>query len=129
MPAIKDLEIIDIRDANSEEERLLLRVKELTSLDGYIIINTKLTSADKLDILNERVYWFKGGINVNKGDIVRLYTRKNGEYSTSIAKYGDEDVRYHDFHWGLSESVWNLSHSDTVTVLHVDGWSSLTKRA
>jgi hypothetical protein len=128
MPAIKDLEILDIRDTNSDEERLLLRVKEPTSLDGYIVVNTKLTSAEKLDILNERVYWFKG-IDVSKGDIVRLYTRKSGEYNTSIAKYGDEDVRYHDFYWGLSEPVWNLSHSDTVTVLHVDGWSSFTKRA
>lgn len=126
--ATKDLEILDIRDAGSQNERLLLRAINPANLSDYLVINSKLNERSMLNLLNEHVYWFQPGITVNKGDIVRLYTRRTGGYESSRSTYGDEQVQYHDFHWGLSNPVWDGARSDTATVVHISTWSSFTKR-
>ncbi|HUN66381.1 MAG TPA: hypothetical protein VMW43_09795, partial [Bacteroidota bacterium] len=115
MISVKSIEIIGLRDVNTDDERVLLRAKETSNLNDYLIVNTKHDEAGKLTVLNQHVYWFQSGIIVNTGDLIRVYTLKHGEYKTYIAKYGEEKVRYHDFYWGLSKPVWDQVTSDAAT--------------
>ena len=125
---VKALEIIEIRDEGTENERLLLRATSATKLDNFVVINAKSGTGNKITLLNQYVYWFQDGITVNGGEIVRLYTRKSGTYTAQITNYGDEKVRFHNFYWGLPKSIWNKTSSDTVVVLYIETWATMTKR-
>ena len=127
MVTVKGLEIVAIRDEGTMEERVLFKANTVMKLDNFVVINAKSAQGTKVTLLNEHVYWFQDGVTVNAGEIVRLYTRKTGVYNSHVSKYGEEDVRFHDFHWGLTKPVWDMTHSDAVMLLSVETWGWMKK--
>jgi len=124
-PIVGNLEIIGIRDAgNIEKERLLLRAIYPVGPEYYIVVNVKQGTSDKLTILNDKVFWFPSGYQINAGEFIRLYTKK-GKYSKEESKFGDQPAVYHNFYWDLENAVWDGQNSDAVTILKVEGWNSI----
>ena len=119
-----DLEIIGIRNPNQENERVLLRAINPASLEWYILINTSFTKQGLLDILNDHVFWFPSDISVKKGDYIRVYSSRKGEYKKINSKYGDEPAVFHDFFWGLKAPIWDMTVSNAVTVLQIKTWNT-----
>lgn len=124
MKIIGDLEIIGIRDPGAQNERVLLRVVNTTTLGYYLIINAKKTGANTIRRLNDKVFWFPYGIEAKSGEFIRVYTVKKGKYERVIAKYGDKDAVFHNFFWGLEKPIWNMIDSDVVTVFKVNAWNT-----
>lgn len=119
-----DLEIIGIRDPNQEKERVLLRAINATDLEWYLLINTTFNEAGSLDLLNDHVFWFPSSISVKKGEYIRVYSTRKGEYKKINTKYGDEPAVFHDFFWGLSAPIWDMNISNAVTVFQIKTWNS-----
>jgi len=119
------LEIIGIRDAgNVDKERLLLRTIYPVSPEYYVIVNVKQGVANKMTILNDKVYWFPSGYQINAGEFIRLYTKK-GTYSKEESKFGEQPAIFHNFYWGLDNPVWDGTLSDATTVLKIEGWNTI----
>ncbi len=125
MKPLNDLAIIGIRDPNTPEERVLIQAINPTSLEWYLLINTKLTKDGMLDVLNDHVFWFPTDITVKKDEFIRIYTTKVGEYNKGQAKYGKKDAIFHNFFWGLKKPIWDMTTSDAVTLFHVDNWNTM----
>jgi len=127
MKVIGDLEIIGIRDPNTVNERVLLRTINTTTLEWYLLINTKRTEEGKLRILDDHIFWFPSGIEVKSGELIRVYTVKKGPYKKSTDKYGDKDAIFHDFFWGLEHPIWDMINSNAVTVFKIQSWNTESK--
>lgn len=127
MKIVGDFEIIGIRDPNTENERVLLRAINTTTLEWYLLINTKRTETDKIRRLNDRVFWFPPGIEVKKDEFVRVFTVKKGVYKKNIEKYGNRDAVFHNFFWRLKKPIWDMVNSDAVTVFKIQSWNTESK--
>jgi hypothetical protein len=127
MKIVGSLEIIGIRDPNTQNERVLIKAINPTKLDGYLIINSKITLEGKLHILNDRAFWFPRDIEVKGGEYIRVYTVKKGNYKKSESKYGQEDAVFHDFFWGLDKPMWDMVTSNAVTVFEIRTWNTASK--
>jgi hypothetical protein len=123
MQQIGAFEIIGIRDAGVlDKERILLRALELVKLEYYIIVNVKTTSENKLNVLNDKVFWFPVR-TVNSGDFIRLYT-KSGSYNREEANYGSEPAIFHNFFWGLDAPVWDGIKANAATIFKISDWNT-----
>lgn len=127
MKIIGDLEIIGIRDPNTKNERVLLKALNTTTLEWYLLINTKRTEERKLRLLNDRIFWFPPGIEVKSGEFIRVYTVKKGKYQKIQNKYGSENAIFHDFFWGLERPIWDMFNSNAVTVFKILSWNTESK--
>lgn len=113
------LKVINIRNAGEEKERLLIRVLEDCNLKGYMVVDNSYDDNGVISNVHRHIYVFPS-IDVTKGNIVRLYTKK-GDNSVFDANYGKEKVTYYNFYWGFESdvTVWNQD-GDTPYILHFD---------
>lgn len=121
---IEDLEIIGIRDPNTERERVLLRAINTTTLEWYLFINTKRTEINKIRRLNDHIFWFPSNIEVKAGEFIRVYTARKGKYRRTNGKYGERKVIFHDFLWGLENPIWGTEDSNAVTLFNTIEWNT-----
>lgn len=117
-------ELLGIRDAGDiTKERVLMRALEPVSLQNYLATNSKTTTDGKLEILNDKVFWFPI-VSVNAGEYIRLYTRE-GSYQKTEGRYGEALAVYHNFYWNQSNSIWGEgTKSNSFTIFKISSWST-----
>ncbi len=69
------LEINEIKERGTLEERIVFIVKEDCDIGKYLVFTTKMNSETKFSSSVRDAYWFPDK-SVKKGDLIALYSRK-----------------------------------------------------
>ena len=112
-----DLEIRRIKNAGTEEECLVLFVKEDCNSGNYLVFDETYNEDGSVSNKLRHLYIFDSH-SLNKGDFIWLFTHKEGHYDTHINK---SKTTTHKFYWGLGNAIWN-QEGDKVYVIHYDEW-------
>lgn len=116
---MKELKLVKIKDAKTDDERVILKVLAKCNLNNYILFDTTYDESGIPSNKLRHLFVFPDLI-VDKGDFVWLYT-KQGIYGThsNVSK-----TITHKLYWGLRSHIWN-NEGDKAYLLHYDDWASL----
>lgn len=114
-----DLKLIAIKDVQTDDERVVIKVLSKCNLNNYIIFDTTFTENGILSNKHRHLFVFPNLI-VNEGDYIWLYSNI-GSYGThrNISK-----TITHKLYWGMENHIWN-NEGDKAYLLHYDDWESL----
>lgn len=109
-----DIKIRLLLDKNGNNERIVLDVVKKTNLERFIIFDTTYDENGVESDKNRHSFIFPCK-DVEKGDIIVLYTKKGKNRTTTNHK----GVPLHIYYWGLDCQVWN-NDEDEALLVHVD---------
>lgn len=111
-----ELQIIEIREASTEDERIFMKATEKCNLSNYLIYDETFDAEGNPSNLLPHMYRFPN-IEVEKGDRVSLRTQhKNRKYSKGTL--GDNKTPCHYLYWGLDTNIFN-NDGDTVHLIKI----------
>lgn len=96
------LKLIEVRDADTPDERVFMQASEDLDLSNYIVTDTTYRKNGAVSNKARHVYEFAQK-SVKKGEYVVLYS-KVGKYELATVKDG---TPLHRFYWGLNYTIWN----------------------
>ena len=113
-----ELQIISIRDASTENERILMKAAAKSNLSNYLIYDETFDAEGNPSNLLPHMYRLPN-IVVEEGDYVSLRTQhKNRKYSKGTL--GDNKTPCHYLYWGLDTNIFN-NDGDTVHLIKIAG--------
>lgn len=110
--------IHELKETNSNNEKLVLKVLEDCNTAGYMIMDTTYDGDGHPSNIFRHCYIFPKK-EVKRGDYIWLFTGKGN--NTSYANKGRTIT--HEFYWGSDELIWN-NETDIAYLLHYDDWES-----
>lgn len=114
-----DLKLIKIKDARTDNERVVLKVLSKCNINSYILFDTTYDERGIVSNKHRHIFIFPDLV-VAEGDFIWLYT-KNGSYGTHKNTSG---TNTHKIYWGLKNHIWN-NEGDKAYLMHYDDWESL----
>lgn len=115
-----DLKLIKIKDARTDNERVVLKVLSKCNINSYILFDTTYDESGIVSNKHRHLFVFPDLV-VEEGDFIWLYT-KNGSYGTHKNTSG---TTTHKLYWGVNNHIWN-NEGDKAYLMHYDDWESLT---
>jgi hypothetical protein len=107
-----NLKIVGLFDHGKPNERLTLDVLEDTNLKNYLLLDDTFSNDGKLSNKERHPFWFPDW-EVEKGDVVNLYTHKGENHINLMKLNGKHIIRFgkqpnvHLIYWNLKSGVWN----------------------
>lgn len=114
-----DLKLIKIKDARTDNERVVLKVLSKCNVNSYILIDTTYDENGIVSNKHRHLFVFPDLV-VEEGDFIWLYT-KPGAYATHANTSG---TITHNIYWGVNSYIWN-NEGDRAYLMHYDDWDSL----
>lgn len=114
-----DLKLIKIKDAKTDNERVVLKVLSKCNINSYILFDTTFDESGIVSNKHRHLFVFPNLV-VEEGDFIWLYT-KSGTYGTHTNTSG---TITHNFFWGVKNHIWN-DDGDKAYLMHYDDWESL----
>ena len=114
-----DLKLIKIKDARSDNERVVLKVLSKCNINSYILFDTTFDESGIVSNKHRHLFVFPDLV-VEEGDFIWLYT-KIGVYGTHTNTSG---TTTHKLYWGVNNHIWN-NEGDKAYLMHYDDWESL----
>lgn len=112
-----ELRLIKIKDANTDDERVILRALAKCNLNNYILFDTTYDENGVVSNKFRHLFVFPDLV-VEKGDFIWLYT-KSGVYGTH---FNVSKTITHKLYWGVKSHIWN-NEGDKAYLLHYDDWA------
>ena len=99
-----NLQLVEVRDAGSTNERVFMHALEDLNLCNYVVTDTTYRADGVPSNKLRHVYEFEAR-SVKKGEYVSLYS-KVGTYNLGETT-GSPASPIHKIYWGLEETIWN----------------------
>ena len=111
-----ELQIIEIRDASTENERILMKAAAKSNLSNYLIYDETFDAEGNPSNLLPHMYRLPN-IIVEEGDYVSLRTQHKNKrsYKGTLA---DNKTPCHYLNWGLDTNIFN-NDGDTVHLIKI----------
>ncbi|MCD7923604.1 MAG: hypothetical protein LUI85_02465 [Bacteroides sp.] len=109
-----NVKIVDLRDLNSKDERILLKVLKDCNIGEYILFDTTYDGDGNPSNIFRHCYIFPSK-KVNAGDYIQLYTGHGNQKSVERT----DGYINHKFYWGSDEPIWN-NEKDIAYLIHYD---------
>lgn len=111
-----ELKLIKIKDAQTEEELVVLKALAKCNINSYILFDTTYVEKGIVSNKHRHLFIFPDLV-VEEGDYIWLYT-KPGIYGTHTNTSG---TITHKLYWGIKSSIWN-NEGDKAYLIHYDDW-------
>lgn len=113
------LELQEIKNRGTSEERIVLKVNEDCDLKYFLIFNTKKINDEKISVLIKHPFWFISK-EVKKGDLVVVYSK----VGTSSFKVNEDKTTSHFYYRGSPSPL--LVNGDLALIVEATTWKAET---
>ncbi|KQN34312.1 hypothetical protein ASE92_11925 [Pedobacter sp. Leaf41] len=109
------LEIRNVSDRGTKEERVVLLAKEDCDIGKYLVFITRKNGESVIYTSLKEPYWFPDKV-VSRGDLVILYTKKG----TSSFKENKDNSKSHFYYRNLDTAL--LTASNFAFIIEANTW-------
>lgn len=111
-----NLEIRNVADNATDEERVVLYVLADCNLNDYLLFDSTYDEEGKISNKHRHLFVFPDQ-QVKKGDYIRIYTKEGNNHTHK----NNSNTTTYNLYWGLNCHIWN-NDGDTVHLIHYDGY-------